>query len=951
MSYIELFPPNCNNFDCTMRASCSGSATRAIKPSFKKDTEPLDFLFLTDSASASDFYHNQILCGADGNLLLDALKPFTEFLSFGFSSLVRGWPVDVTTLPPNKACKDLELKDIYKCRTRSFITRQDKKEIVSNCIMFLKNDITRLRPKAIICLGSILLRILFPKEHRPLSQLVGSTLTWQGIPVHFLQHPYVVLKNPSAEPTWRSQLECIVLNKKIELSTDAGKTILLKTSKEIFEFADYLANYEGEVAVDTETENLNKRYKNRLACMQFAFDETAGYVVPWAHAESPLTVEDREKLTPIFHNIFANPNKIRSWLCHNAKFECNIFANTFGTYLKSAPIFDTQFGAFLLDENRSSRAAEFKYGIYTLKQLAYDYLKFDGYNQGILAARQEGNLFDLPLKELAEYAAMDAVITLRLKRALLVEADEQDYTYNFKNLMYSLFTKVTHLFSDIERGGNPIDVKLLRKLLSQESPLLKRIAEIETKYKNDPAVIKANQILLDKETKQRIGKHIYKPKPLIGTPWVFNLSKKGHAQTLFFDVLKLAPVSIGQAGLPSVDAAFQEAYENEPLVADYTEWTMMRKMFDTFAKGLYECVDPTTNNFDSNTDGRIRPDYFLSTVVTGRVACRNPNLQNIPRADNDAKRAIKDLFYAQPGHIMIQADFKANEVRWVGIVANDEKLAESFKLGKYYQNLYINNPTEEFAAKAELYGDIHKVNASKIFNKDIELVTKSERQKGKQIVLSLLYDKSEYKLAKELGLNEEEMSELMEAFYAQFSSLRDWKLAMKDRAKTEGFVESLHGRRRRFPVMTMCQDLNGNFNERLVPKELKGAVNEALRQSSNAPVQGIASDAAMLGAAFLNDMLKREYNTKVFIQNVVHDSVIVQAPFEENLVKELLPKIEYCLTEEVQEYFELVFNVPKLLPLEVEFEMGLAWGSLEKWDGSGPALDKLFSKLKEQRRD
>lgn len=929
-----------------MRSSCSGSAARTIRPSFNKDTDPIDFLFLTDSSSASDFYHNQVLCGADGNLLQEALNPFLETFSFGFSSLVRGWPVDITTVPPNKSCKDLELKDIYRCRTRSFITRQDKKEVATTCAQFLIKDIARMRPKKIVCLGSTLLRTLFPKESRPLSQLVGTTLTWQGIPTHFLQHPYVVLKNPSAGPTWKAQLECIVINKKIELNKDAGQTVLLNTSKEIFEFAKYLENYDGEVALDTETENLNKRYKNRLACMQFAFDDTAGYVVPWAHAESPLSVDDRAALTPIFNRIFSIPNKIHAWICHNAKFECNILANTFGTYLNSAPIFDTQFGAFLLDENRSSRAAEFKYGIYTLKQLAYDYLKFDGYNHGILAVRKDGNLFDLPLEELAEYAAMDAVVTLKLKRALLVEADEQDYTFNLKNLMYSLFTNVTKLFSDIERSGNPIDVRLLRNLLSSESPLLKRISAIEQGLKKNPYAVATNKILVAKESSQKIGKKTYTPTPLVGIPWVFDFAKKGHAHTLFFDVLGLQPVSIGQSGMPSVDSTFQEAYANVPLVEEFTEWSMMRKMFDTFAKGLYDCVDPSTNNFDSNTDGRIRPNYFLSTVVTGRVACRNPNLQNIPRADNEAKKAIKDLFYAPPGNIMIQADFKANEVRWVGIVAKDEKLAESFRQGKYYQDLYRSNPTEEFATKAELYGDIHKVNASKIFNKNIEDVTKNERQKGKQIVLSLLYDKSEFKLAQELGLEEDEMSELMAAFYAQFSSLRDWKLHMKHCAKNDGFVESIHGRRRRFPVMGICQDKDGRFNDKLVPKELKGAVNEALRQSSNAPVQGIASDAAMLGASFLNNMLKRDYGNEVYIQNVVHDSVIVQAPFDANLIKQLIPKMEYCLTEEVQDYLEMAFEVPKTLPLEVEFEMGLSWGSLEKWDGSGPGLDNILSNLK-----
>lgn len=936
MGYTKFYTPQCGNTSCTLSSTCNRPATVVYRPEFQDEESQVDFLFVGDTSSLSDILSRSCLMGVEGTQIKNVISDFQDRYSFGFVNLIRGWstediPADVFINSQDIARTDERALD--KIKNKNFSHRKDKYEIISNCIGYFDYDIKRFRPKKIIALGSSVVSMLFPREKRPVSALMDTMLLYKNIPTFFAQHPYIVLKNPSGKKSWCAHLERIITGKKLERSVDAGRCTLITDYKEAVEYIDALMNTDCDVATDSETKNLFKRYGNKLACLQFADSPEGAVVIPFYHPETPFSPQELESLKSKFFDLFYKPSRIRSWIAHNAKFECNIYATTFGSSLKSAPIFDTQIAAFLLDENRTTRVAEFKYGVYTLKQLALDYLNFDGYDRGILAVRSEGNLFDLNLKDLATYAAMDAVITFRLRDVFLEEAAAQDYLYQLKNLMYNLYTHTIRLFSDIERTGSPVDRTHLRNLLTNDSILLKRMEEINNNLKKNPNVIKANEILLSKQQ----GKT--KVRPLISNPWVFDFAKQGHAQTLFFEVLGLQPGPVGASGLPSVDSTFQDIHSHIPIVAEFTDWALMRKMFDSFAKKLYACVDPTTPNIDHNTDCRIRPDFMLSTVVTGRVACRNPNLQNVPRADNPAKKAIKDIFCALPDHLMVQADFKANEVRWVGIIANDHKLTESFKLGKKYQDEFRKNPTEELQKLAEIYGDIHKVNASKIFNKKIEEVTKDERHQGKQIVLSLIYDKSEYSLAQELNMSKEEIRELIDAFFSQFSSLRSWKQNIKQFAKDYGYVEALHGRRRRFPIFDLYRHKNGHFDDRSVPREVRGPVQEALRQAANSPVQGLASDAAMIGASMLNDWI-RENNKPWFIQNAVHDSVICQIPIKD--IPYAVNVIEDCLTTKVQEYMATVFDVFTDLPLEVEFEIGKSWGSLEKWDGNPSNLQDLL---------
>ena len=302
------------------------------------------------------------------------------------------------------------------------------------------------------------------------------------------------------------------------------------------------------------------------------------------------------------------------------------------------------------------------------------------------------------------------------------------------------------------------------------------IAQIKEDLKKDQAVQKANTLILHSSNPVQS-----KITPLAGPPWIFDFAKQNHAQTLFYDVLELEPLKVGKSGIKSVDNEFQKWYKKDvPLVDTFATWVETRKMFDSFAKTLYEYVDPSGKHEDSKTDCRIRSNFMISTVVTGRVACRNPNLQAIPRADSEVKKAIKNIFQVGPGKIMLQLDYRFNEMFWVTIVAKDEAMAKKIMNGKLAVDEFRRNPTKENYLKASLYGDIHKQNASSAFKTAIEEITKDQRQAAKGISFGILYDSSVRSVAELYKLDYHETQAMFDNFYREHHWIYDWKQRMKN---------------------------------------------------------------------------------------------------------------------------------------------------------------------------
>jgi len=938
MPQVEFVFPKCEySTSCPLNKSCNRLSTE-INHADTDENDPVDVLFIGDHATAPDLKARRPF-NEQSPVLRPLIQKVIPNRPFAMGYIVRGWPVDRSTLPSHMVDKFLGWDAIPEdARTHFFADHPQKDHAINECLPLLINDIKRIRPKLIVMFGATVLKALFPRESRSTSALLNETLFYMGIPTRVISHPTAVLRNPAMKDGWEKSLATILTGVKSTKITESGPFTILKTVSEVKEFIETIQNTPNDIAVDTETKNLNKKNGNALACIQFSETPKSSVIIPYAHPETPFGPSELDHVRGLLFDLFSRPSMIRHWICHNAKFECNIFHSTIGTQILSAPIYDTQIGAHLLDENRKDRSVEFKYGIYTLKQLAYDYNNFDGYDMGILATRAEGNLWDLALGKLCEYGAIDTQQTFALYINELEAAQRQNFKPQLLKLMYHLYTPLIRLFSDIERNGFYVNLPYIRTLVSPRSPILTRIEEILKGLRTNPSAIRANDILLG-------GGQKHKVVPLGIKPWIFDYAKQGHPQLLFFDILGLSPLRVGKSGLASVDAAWQENNEANAAVKDFMEWSELRKMYDTFAKQIYGFIDPVSGSEDCNKDSRVRSNFLLASTVTGRVACNSPNIHAVPRGDTVAKKMIKNLFQAPEGMIMAQADYRANEIRWVGILSQDEKLAIAILEGEKAFAEYRKNPSKALLERAETYGDIHKQVGSMIFGIPLESVTKDQRQASKVVSFGLLYDSSIKAIATKFDRSIEEVQEWFNLYYSKFPRVREWKFKMKEMAKAAGYVEAPHGRRRRFPIFDLYRR-NGRYDEDCVPYEFRGATAEALRQSSNAPVQGIASDFSMLGSAIFAEEIRNQ-NLPIYIENAVHDSCIFLTTAD--FLEKALELAEDCFLRRAMEHGSQIWDINFNLPLGVDFEIGTKWGELTRWNFAPSELAEIKSNILKER--
>jgi DNA polymerase-1 len=308
-------------------------------------------------------------------------------------------------------------------------------------------------------------------------------------------------------------------------------------------------------------------------------------------------------------------------------------------------------------------------------------------------------------------------------------------------------------------------------------------------------------------------------------------------------------------------------------------------------------------------------------------------------------KEVKNLFQAEPpskkfpeGTVLLQLDYKTAEVRWAAIFANDQNLIRVFKEAR--ESLIAacapdsTMSDEEFEA-TQLASDIHRRTASLMFNVSPKDVSKSMRQAVKSITFGILFGMGTQTLAKNNGWTENEAEEKIEMFYSAFPQLRDWLERNPKIAERDGYVETIMGRRRRL------HDLYAVENFRTHAK--------ASRLAKNAPIQGQSSDGGNIGLInFFQFLLDNNLEKKWLIQNIVHDSCLVQVPMAD--LEKALEAMQYHFVEGMADYIKKYFNFTLPLPIECEIEVGLKYGDLTKWDGRPSTLPGVREKLKEDAK-
>ena len=578
------------------------------------------------------------------------------------------------------------------------------------------------------------------------------------------------------------------------------KPVLVDTIKKFDQMMvewDAVADRGGEFGLDTETKNLTVN-KNRIFTMQMTFDHSPnkGYVLPidHPHADNPFSVDERKYIKRELKHRFGDMKRKCLMICFNGAFDLRVIRKALHLDIIGMPIWECMAGEHNLDENCSSLKYVGVYGDGVGKKrmsanglagvfASYGndfYLLESGFTKEDRATVANVSPKD---KDFLRYAAMDTVSMLGIKRSQIERAgfqtvDGKNYRPLFIRHMLCQMSDTIHQLSHLKEAGSLVNRKYLRSLLHPDSVLVKAIAELGDEFKTFPEVKEAN--------KQLLAEAGFKTGGLFGSgnaAWTFSFTKPKHKAKLFFDVMGMEAINKTEKGEPSVDKEFIETYKDRNfLVAKFGEYTAASKMLGTNVKGWLKLLKAIDGLFDDH----LRSDIVFFDVDTGRLASRNPNLQNIPTRGKLSK-IIKEMFITADGHLQIRFDYSAHEVRGWSIVALDKILAATFKVGQGLRQAWIKKhppmilvnskgepiklpmakeiretyeaelkkckdkaritllkrviETDDIATRLKKEGDVHIQNVYRFFNKWVE---KSDplRDAIKAVVFGTIYGKS-----------------------------------------------------------------------------------------------------------------------------------------------------------------------------------------------------------------
>lgn len=349
-----------------------------------------------------------------------------------------------------------------------------------------------------------------------------------------------------------------------------------------------------------------------------------------------------------------------------------------------------------------------------------------------------------------DYMALDAQATLALGKMQRLRAERTKVFFEDKWVNFSQMYEAhvihqmgvtTKILSTMEEYGTFIDMPYMKEL---QDPKLSKLV---------PLLVSLRKQLLSLDTLRETEKAINRKSGLSNNS-LFRLSdvtsvfkiKPDHLAILFFEVLKLKPLSYTPTGKPSADKEFLGEYEDTvEEAAILSEYSEAKKLLSTYVGSWQTSIE---NDLDGQVDLCLRPSFGFFSVVTGRLSSWSPNLQNVPTRGQLAK-LIKRMFVSPIGHLSPRWDYSAHEVRMWGNLAHDSAVAASFLGGLALRRLYIQNPSEEIRVRLKKEGDFHLANVFRFFKKWVD---KSHplRDGVKSVVFGVIYGKSAITLGRDL---------------------------------------------------------------------------------------------------------------------------------------------------------------------------------------------------------
>ncbi len=590
-----------------------------------------------------------------------------------------------------------------------------------------------------------------------------------------------------------------------------------------------VARHQGWVAIDTETTGLDAT-RAELVGISMALHPNLACYIPIAHGGTDMFAEKpdqlpRETVLAKLKPLLEDPAVLK--IGHNLKYDMIVLGRA---GLAVAPYDDTIVMSFALDAGLHGHGMD---------ELAATHLQHSciAFKDVVGTGKKQVGFGEIDLKTATRYAAEDADVTLRLWRRF-----KPRLPYEQATTVYEMVDRpLVRVIAEMEIAGIKVDAAVLARLSEEFSG---RIATLE------------GEIHELAGTKFTIGS----PKQLGDVLFVtmgIKGGRKGKSGVYSTDVNELERIAADKDSPGAV------------IAARVLDWRQLSKLKSTYTDALQAQINPAT--------GRVHTSYSLTGAQTGRLSSTDPNLQNIP-IRTEIGRQIRDAFVAEPGNVILAADYSQIELRLAAHIADVPQLRDAFAAGH----------------------DIHAMTAQELFG----TVDRDTRGRAKTINFAILYGISRWGLAGRLDVSADEAQSMIDRYFDRFPGINRYIAETTEAVRASGFTTTLFGRKTHFPRIRSK-----------VQHERQGAERAAI----NAPIQGTSADIikramTRMGPALIGAGLP---DVRMLLQ--VHDELVFELPQDQ--VAAATPVIRRVMESAAEP--AVVLSVP----LGVEIGTGASWGA------------------------
>jgi DNA polymerase-1 len=542
------------------------------------------------------------------------------------------------------------------------------------------------------------------------------------------------------------------------------------------------ATARGMVALDTETDGLDPM-RARLVGFSLATVPCRACYVPLGHTglTEQLTLADA---IAVLSPLLVDPCVLK--VLQNAKFDMQVLRQA--GFPVVTPLDDTMLISF------AQEAGLHGHGMDELSRLHLGHSPIS-YDEVTGTGRNRISFADVPIERATAYAAEDADVTLRLWEALRPRLRP---------------AKALALYEQMERRLIPILLDMEREGVKVDEDDLRRMS----------VDFEQRMTVMERDCHRLAGHE-------------FNVGSPKQLGEELFDKMGLPGGKRMKTGAWGTDSSVLQtlADQGHELPARILEWRQLQKLKSTYADALVGQINPDT--------GRVHTCFAMAIASTGRLSSTDPNLQNIPIRTEEGSR-IRHAFIAEPGNLLVSADYSQIELRLLAHVADIPALRESFERGE----------------------DIHARTASEVFGIPMQGMDPMTRRRAKAINFGIIYGISGFGLARQLGTTPGEARGYIDAYFARYPGIRTYMERTKAEARINGFVTSLFGRRCWIAGIADKNPARRAYGE---------------RQAINAPLQGGAADIIKRAMVRLPAAL-REAGLTARLLLQVHDELLFEAP-------------------------------------------------------------------------